>query len=188
MSGRAAWWICAVLISGCAGIRWAWCGARSKVIASSSARLVAWRCERTDLRRVSMCSHDGDLHVFRRGCMAEGSTARVHRPSRTWTSRCDRYCSGFSEFIRPWRGSRGRRVGSCPSATALGDHVTKVAGRPRSRMCPSDRRRRSARGVLAHGSLFDGAPPEVVEVRRALKLRARGVDLDAGRFEVRRHK
>ena len=36
----------AVLISGCAGIRCAWCGARSKVIASSSARLVAWRCRK----------------------------------------------------------------------------------------------------------------------------------------------
>jgi len=32
------------------------------------------------------------------------------------------------------------------------------------------------------GSLFDGAPPEVVEVRRG-EARARGVDLDAGRFE-----
>jgi len=103
----------------------------------------------TDLRRVSMCSHDGDLHVFVAAAWLKASTARVHRPSRTWTSRCDRYCSGFSEFIRPWRGHEPQS-GSCPSATRS-ETTSPGAGRPRSRMCPSDRRRRSARGVLAHG-------------------------------------
>jgi len=107
MSGRAAWWIC---------------GSPYQRLRRDSLRLVRGSLEGdrfeqrttgrlalpkgTDLRRVSMCSHDGDLHVFVAAAWLKASTARVHRPSRTWTSRCDRYCSGFSEFIRPWRGSR----------------------------------------------------------------------------------
>jgi len=151
MSGRAAWWIC---------------GSPYQRLRRDSLRLVRGSLEGdrfeqrttgrlalpkgTDLRRVSMCSHEGDLHVFVAAAWLKASTARVHRPSRTWTSRCDRYCSGFSEFIRPWRGHEPQS-GFLPFGDALGDHVTKGAGRPRSRMCPSDRRRRSARGVLAHG-------------------------------------
>jgi len=125
------------------------------VIASSSARLVAWRC-----RKGRTCAgvdvQPEEISTSSSGCMAEGEHARVHRPSRL-ESRCDRYCSGFSEFIRPWRGSRAAEW-FLPFGDALGDHVTKVAAvlvRECARRTVGVDQREA---YWLMGSLFDGAP------------------------------
>jgi len=81
MSGRAAWWIC---------------GSPYQRLRRDSLRLVRGSLEGdrfeqrttgrlalpkgTDLRRVSMCSHDGDLHVFVAACMAEGEHCKSPPP------------------------------------------------------------------------------------------------------------
>jgi len=110
----------------------------------------------TDLRRVSMCSHEGDLHVFVAAAWLKRAL-QESPPSRTWTSRCDRYCSGFSEFIRPWRGSRAAEW-FLPFGDALGDHVTKeraVLVRECARRTVGVDQREA---YWLMGSLFDGAP------------------------------
>jgi len=71
--------------------------------------------------------------------------------------------------------------GFLPFGDALGDHVTKERAVSFENVPVGPSASISA-SVLAHGQPVRRCAPEVVEVRRG-EARARGVDLDAGRFE-----